>query len=122
MKNKIKIEDIGFWMDGGTITLKMKKEDSIFYEVELVQKVILEKSRGEIEYKLFPGSLILNNKAVDIRSELEKELLSEIRIAEFGTKIAEKERVSLKKIISEAIDFVESEDYITIAKKVGRIK
>ncbi|MDX6181813.1 hypothetical protein SGQ44_05265 [Flavobacterium sp. Fl-77] len=122
MKNKITIEDVGFWMDGGTITLKIKKNDSFFYEVEFVQKVFLEKSKREIQYKLFPGSLVLNNKELDIRSAVEKEILSEVKTAEFGIKIAESEKNSLSRIILEAVDFVESEEYITVAKKVGRIK
>jgi hypothetical protein len=122
MNNKIIIEDVGFWMDGGTITLKIKKENSIFYKVEFVQKVILEKSKREIEGGLIPGSLVLNNKEVEIRSAMEKEILSEVKSAEFGTRIAEGEKNSLKTIILEAVDFIESEYYITVARKVGRIK
>nr|WP_315220742.1 hypothetical protein [uncultured Flavobacterium sp.] len=122
MKKKIIIESIGCWMDGGTVTLKMKKEESIFYEVDFLQKALLEKSTREIEYKPIPGSLLINGKEVEIRSALEKEILSEIRVAEFGSKIKEDEKVHLKKMISECIEFVESEDYILVAKKVGRIK
>ncbi|MEO6173988.1 MAG: hypothetical protein ABIP27_02450 [Flavobacterium circumlabens] len=119
---KIIIEDVFFWMDGGTMTLKIKKEESILYEVEFVQKMSLERGKREIENKPIPGSLLLNRKEVEIRSELETEILSEIKAAEFGIKIAEKERDSLREIISEAIKFVESEDYVSVAKRVGRIK
>jgi hypothetical protein len=122
MKNKIIIEDIYCWMDGGTVTLKIKKDESIFYEVEFVQKAFLEKSKRASYNPLIPGSLLLNKIEVEIRSELEKEILSEIKSAEFGPKIAERENDLLKRIISESIEFVESEDYITVAKKVGRIK
>jgi hypothetical protein len=118
---EIVIEEVWFWMDGGTITLKMKKDDSVFYEVEFVQKVSLEKSRRDY-VRATPGSLRFDGKDVEIRSELERKLLLEIKIAEFGPKISEKERDSFKRTILEAIDFVESEDYITVARKVGRIR
>jgi hypothetical protein len=119
MKKNIIIENVGFCMDGGTLVLEMKKDQSTFYEVQFVQKVIFS-SRALMEQ--LPGSLVLNARAVEMRSELEKEILSEIKSADFGTKISEKERDSLKQIISEHIDFVESEDYLKVAKKVGRIK
>jgi hypothetical protein len=118
---EVVIEEVLFWMDGGTITLKMKKDNSDFYEVEFVQKVLLEKSRRDY-VRATPGSLRFDGKDVEIRSELERKLLLEIKVAEFGPNISKKERDSVKKIILEAIDFVESEDYITVARKVGRIK
>ncbi|MCP2026148.1 hypothetical protein L1276_001288 [Flavobacterium sp. HSC-32F16] len=118
---EIVIEEVLFWMDGGTITLKMKKDNSVFYEVEFVQKMLLEKSTKDY-VKPTPGSLRFDGKDVDIRSELEKKLLLEIKIAEFGPDISKKERDSFKRVILEAIDFVESEDYIAVAQKVGRIK
>ncbi|MDQ6469259.1 hypothetical protein RB619_01300 [Flavobacterium sp. LHD-80] len=122
MEKEIIIENVGVWMDGGTVTLKMKKDNSIFYEIDFVQKVILEKSKRQIENSLVPGSLLLNRKEVEIRSSLEKEILSEIKAAKFGTNISQSEIDALNRIILEAINFVESEDYITVARKVGRIK
>jgi len=119
---EIVIEEVLFWMDGGTMTLKMKKNDSIIYEVEFVQKMILEKPERSIGNYLIPGSLLLNGKEVEIRSELEREILLEIKVAEFGVNIVKNERDPLKKIILDAIDFVQSEDYITVATRVGRIK
>ena len=118
MKKIVIIEDVHCWMDGGTITLKMKKNESLFYDVEFVQKVSLTNR----EKSPLPGSLLLNNKEIEIRSELETAILSEIKVAEFGAKILESEKELLKKIISEAVEFVESEEYIKVAKKVGRIK
>ncbi|KAF2508342.1 hypothetical protein EYY60_14525 [Flavobacterium zhairuonense] len=108
-------------MDGGTISLKIRKGESIFFEVKFVQKVILEYKR-KVDHMLIPGSLILNDKEVEIRSKLEKDLLLEIKNAKFGAKIADDKKDSLRKIILDAVDFVESDDYITIAKKVGRIQ
>lgn len=122
MEKEIIIENVGVWMDGGTVTLKIKKDNSIFYEIDFVQKVILDKGKREIENNLIPGSLLLNRKEVEIRSLLEKEILSEIKVAKFGTKISESEKDSLNRIILEAIKFVESEDYLIVAQKVGRIK
>jgi hypothetical protein len=98
---------------------KNKKRRVNFYEIEFVQKVVFS-SRAVMER--FPGSLILNKKEVEIRSELERQILSEIRIAEIRMQLEESERESLKKMILESIEFVESEDYIKVAKKVGRIK
>lgn len=118
MKKTVIIEEVHCWMDGGSITLKMKKNESLFYDVEFVQKVFLT-NQGKSSS---PGSLLLNNKEIEIRSELETEILSEIKIAEFGSKILASEKELLKKAISEAIEFTESEDYIKVAKKVGRIK
>jgi hypothetical protein len=118
MKKNVIIEDVLCWMDGGTVTLKIKKNEALFYEVEFVQKISLS-NREKLR---LPGSLLLNKKEVEIRSKLEKEILSEIKIAQFGTKILESEKDLLKKIISEAIEFVESENYIKVAKIVGRIK
>ena len=122
MEKEIIIENVGVWMDGGTVTLKIKKDNSIFYEIDFVQKVILDKGKREIENSLIPGSLLLNGREVEIRSLLEKEILSEIKVAKFGTKISESEKDSLNRIILEAIKFVESEDYLIVAQKVGRIK
>ena len=118
MKNDVKIEEVICWMDGGTITLKMKKNESLKYEVEFVQKVSLT----NLTKLPLPGSFLLNRKEIEIRSELEKEILSEIKNAKFGAKIIESEKDLLKKIITESVEFVESENYINIAKKVGRIK
>lgn len=118
MKKIVIIEDVHCWMDGGTITLKMKKNESLLYDVEFVQKVSLT-NREKLP---LPGSLLLNNEEVEIRSALETEILSEVKVAEFGVKIVAKEKELLKKIISEAVEFIESEDYIEVAKKVGRIK
>jgi hypothetical protein len=122
VEKEIIIETVGVWMDGGTVTLKIKKDNSIFHEIDFVQKVILDNGKREIENSLIPGSLLLNRKEVGIRSLLEKEILSEIKIAKFGTKISESEKDSLNRIILEAIKFVESEDYLIVAQKVGRIK
>ena len=45
MKKIVIIEDVHCWMDGGTITLKMKENESLFYDVEFVQKVSLTKAQ-----------------------------------------------------------------------------
>ncbi|TDW52462.1 hypothetical protein EV144_1011152 [Flavobacterium sp. 270] len=55
---EIIIEEVMFWMDGGTITLRMTKEESILYEVEFVQKMSLEKGIRDPEDKPIPGSLL----------------------------------------------------------------
>jgi hypothetical protein len=114
---QIIIEDVLCWMDGGSVTLKMNENETDIFEVEFVQKVSL------INRENFPkpGSLLLDGKEVEIRSSLESEIISKIKMADFGPKIIESEKDLLKKIIAESIEFVESENYIEIAKKVGRI-
>ena len=118
MKNDVKIEEVICWMDGGSVTLKMKKNESLKYEVEFIQKASLT----NLTKLPLPGSFLLNRREIEIRSELEKEILLEIKNAKFGAKIIESEKDLLKKIITESVEFVESENYINIAKKVGRIK
>ncbi|WP_264544153.1 hypothetical protein [Flavobacterium sp. N1846] len=63
-----------------------------------------------------PGSLILNVKEVEIRSDLENEILSKLKSARFSTKIIDNEKQILHKIIQESISFIESDNYIEIAK------
>ncbi|MBI3233384.1 MAG: hypothetical protein HYZ42_04980 [Bacteroidetes bacterium] len=111
------IEDLHYLKDNGTITLKIKVNNSIFIEVEFIQKSILNDS---IQLT-FPGSLLLNGKEVGIRSALENELLSMIKVAVFSSKILEAKKEQFKKLISDAINFVESEDYIKVAQQVGRM-
>jgi hypothetical protein len=111
------IEDVQCWMDGGSVTLKMSYNETDFFEVEFVQKVSLINRENFSK----PGSLLLDGKEVEIRSSLESEIISKIKMAVFGPKIIESEKDLLKKIISESLEFVESENYIEIAKKMERI-
>ena len=111
------IEEVDCWMDGGSVTLKVNENELSFYDVEFVQKVYLKHTENCPK----PGSLLLNGKEVDIRSELEQELLAKLKVAVLGSRIREREKELSKMIISEAIAFVESNDYIEVAKKLGRI-
>lgn len=116
MENIVIIEEVLCWMDGGTVTLKLRKDD-LFFDVEFVQKAFINRKKIPL-----PGSLLLNEAEVEIRSKSEKEILLEVKKAKFGPKIRDGEKELLKKMIFDAIDFVESNDYLKIAQKVGRIK
>ena len=116
-KGKLTIEDIHAWMDGGSVTLVTKDADSNNFEIEFVQKVFLDKRNG-LHY---PGSLLLDKNEVEIRSALESKILSAVKDSGWGSKIIEKEKGLLRQMISECIDFVTSDKYIEVARKVGRI-
>ncbi|QNF34422.1 hypothetical protein HUW51_17455 [Adhaeribacter swui] len=112
IKDKLTIVDVSCWMDGGTITLIMQDQNSQTCEIEFVQKVALKRYENHPR----PGSLLINRKEVEVRSELEKEILIAVQQAEWGTAIIEEEKDSLKMIIEDCIDFVKSERYIELAQ------
>jgi len=45
MKKQIIIENIGVCMDGGTLVLKIKKEESIFMKLNLYKKLFFQVER-----------------------------------------------------------------------------
>ncbi|WP_066833628.1 hypothetical protein [Rufibacter ruber] len=112
IKEKLTIEDVHLWMDGGTVTLVMQDQNSQTYEIEFVQNVSLKR----YENLPRPGSLLLNRKEVEVRSKLEKEIVNAVQQAEWGTGIREEEKESLKMIIGDCINFIKSERYIELAK------
>jgi len=113
-KGKPILTDIISFMDGGSVILQLKDSESLVkIEIRFMQAMILEKN----PYSNYcSGSLILDNKEVPIRSSLEKAILSTLKTIDLGF------RTNLEKsIINEKIAFVESDDYLVTAKKVGRI-
>jgi hypothetical protein len=116
-KGQLTIEDVHAWMDGGTVTLITKDAESNNFEIEFVQKVVFEDQYDSPK----PGSLLLDKKEVEIRSELESKIITGVKNADWGTKIIESEKPLLGQMISECIEFVISVKYIEVAKKVGRI-
>jgi hypothetical protein len=74
------IEDIQLWMDGGTVTLITRDNGLNNYEIEFVQKAFLKK----YDNLPYPGSLLLDKKEIEIRSELESKIISAIKSADWG--------------------------------------
>ena len=104
-------------MDGGSVTLLTRDMEGRSFEIGLVQKVVLEK-RDSLPY---PGSLLLDKKEIEIRSELESRIISAIKGAEWGKKIIEKKKGLLRQMIDDCVDFIVSDKYIEVSRQVGRV-
>jgi len=101
------IDSLLVWMDGGTVTLFATDDKLNKFKIEFTQKVFLKKRKGNFR----PGSLILNEKEVEVRSRLEKEIIKAIEEANLSTRIDELD----KSIIEDCIKFILSEDYAKMA-------
>ena len=117
-EGQLTIEEVYTWMDGGSVTLDTINECETTFSIEFVQKVSLQKH----DYAPSPGSLLLNRNEIAIRSEIESKILLAVKQAVWGQKIVEAEKQLLSRIISECIEFVTSDAYLEVAKKVNRIK
>lgn len=100
------------WMDGGTITLIANDDKLNNFKIEFTQNAFLKKREG----KFRPGSLVLNEKEVEVRSRLEKEIITAIKEANLSAKIDELD----KSIIEDCIKFVLSEDYVKMAIRFSK--
>lgn len=116
-KGQLTIEDIYIWMDGGTITVIASDMENNKYEIEFVQKVILKKYNNHP----IPGSLLLNRQVIETRSEIETRIISSIKNAEWGHQIKKNEKKLYKQMLSECINFIVSDNYLDLARKMGRI-
>ncbi len=112
----ILINELAAWMDGGTITFYCETKDSKGLEVEIVQRAQLMKRDSQ----RFPGSIYLNGILVGIRSSLEEKILIGLKRARFNEKCNETDID--KKNLKNSIDFIHSDEFIKIARIVGRIK
>jgi hypothetical protein len=117
-KGRLVIYDYASWMDGGTLTLKTRDQDLSEFEIEFVQKTILIKQPD----LPFPGSLLLNKEEVEIRSVLETQILIALRAVDTSPKIPQTDKMLLNKMISDCLEFITSDSYIEVAKKIGRVK
>lgn len=111
------IEDVRTWMDGGTVTLLTRDTKFKNFEIEFVQKAFLEKR----DHLPNPESLLLDKEEIEVRSELETEIISAIKSANWGREIIEKEKVLLRQMINDCVDFITSDKYIEVSKQVGRV-
>lgn len=114
---QLTIEDIILWMDGGSVTLITRDSESESFKIEFVQKVVLKKQEG----LPYPGSLLLNENEIEIRSGLETKILAAIKNAIWGPKLVDSKNKLLKQVVNEYLEFVTSDNYIKIAKQVGRM-
>ena len=104
------ITDLYAWMDGGTVTVQLTTVNETSVEIEFVQKVFLDIS----ERNPHPGRLLLNKQVVDLRSELETQILTILKQADFG--VHSKSARDFKDCLEEAIDFIESDAYVRLVK------
>ncbi len=98
--------------------MDVKDEEGNAFSIEFVQKVFLQKE----DYAACPGSLLLNKNEIEIRSQMESKILSSVQQAVWGPAIAEAEKPLLSKIVGECVEFVISDAYLEVAKKLDRIK
>ena len=123
---RIVLKQVLLWMDGGSATLYLVDENATEFTVEFCQTMILEKH----SYTNVPGSFLLNKTEIPIRSDEEQTILTALKKLQFSTELlAEEQRASkqlpgsptYREIIDERIAFVESNDYLIIAKEMGRL-
>jgi hypothetical protein len=113
-KGHLIIEDVQVWMDGGTVTLITRDKKLNNFEIEFVQRVSLVK----VNNLPYPGSLLLDRIEVEVRSEIESKIIAAVKSADWGQRIVEKEKGLLRQMISECLDFITSDKYIHVSKKL----
>ena len=111
------IIDVYAWMDGGTVTVTLSTIDNTPLEVEFAQKADLKLS----DINPNPGRLLLNRKVVDIRSDLEVKIINVLKSALYSNNPSHDNK-HFRKCLVEAIDFVETNDYVLLAKQTGQKK
>lgn len=105
------IIDVYGWMDGGTVTVKLATIDDTPIEIEFRQKADLRVT----ERNPHPGRLLLNNKVVDIRSDLEAKIITILKNAVYSEDPSH-DTNDFRECLIEAIDFVETDEYVIIGK------
>ena len=119
LKGDIILHELLAWMDGGSITLKLSDSNRLSFEITICQSMALEIHANTGTW--IPGSLLLNNIEVPIRSGSERTLLKALKPIQFSPEIPRKDRPLEREIISSRITFVESEEYLRIASEMGRL-
>ena len=117
------LNQVMLWMDGGSVTLDWTDKNATAFTVEFCQTMFLEKH----SYASIPGSFLLRKIEIPIRSDDEQIILNALRQIQYSPKlIAEEKRLpkqmlTYRTIIDERIAFVASDEYLIIAKKMGRL-
>ena len=120
LEDEIILHELRAWMDGGTISLVLSDSSQISFKVTICQSVALE---IHINTGIWiPGSLLLNNIEVPIRSNDERKLLKALKALQFSPKIPRRSRLLERQLINSRIAFVESKEYLQIASEMGRIQ
>ena len=120
LEGEIILHELRAWMDGGTISLVLSDSSQISFKVTICQSVALE---IHINTGIWiPGSLLLNNIEVPIRSNDERKLLKALKALQFSPKIPRRSRLLERQLINSRIAFVESKEYLQIASEMGRIQ
>jgi hypothetical protein len=105
------------WMDGGSTTLTAKDENGNNFTIEFIQKMFpVVNENGRI-----PGSILINDQLVDIRSTLERSIITALKSARFEEEGYNAPDSPEMQLVWDWIDFTESEDYVAMAKKFNRI-
>lgn len=110
----ISISNFAAWMDGGTLTFNCISKNGNNFEVTLSQYVILDIPKKLNNSIKLPGRIYINDNLVEIRSTLEKNLitaLKEVVLSNGGLLKMEKE------CLIKHISYLESEHYVENASK-----
>jgi len=117
------LNQVALWMDGGSVTLYLTDKYSTEFTVEFCQTMSLKKH----PYLSIPGSFLLNKIEIPIRSPYERIVLNALERLQFSVELLAVEKrkpkqlPTYREIIDERIAFVESNEYLAIAKKMGRL-
>ena len=114
-KGQAIIKDLYAWMDGGTVSVRLASYNSEEIQIDFTQKAFFTNKHEQFP----PGSLILNNYIVGIRSDLERTILNTLKKATFSDEVSYADQL-VKNCLEEAIQFVESEEYLKLHKGIER--
>ena len=112
-ESNVEIDDLGAWMDGGSVTLKCNNTLNQEFEIEFVQSL----SMGYNEGQKIPGRIYLNNVLVEQRSDLEKRIIRSLVNSTF-----KEEGDYDRRILEEKLNYVKSECYISDQSRIEKIK
>lgn len=105
------------WMDGGSTTLTIKDADGNNFIVEFTQRMLPDvNKKGRI-----PGSILINNQLVTVRSPLEYKIITALKSAKFDQEADNAHNSPAMQLLWDWINFTESEDYVAMAKKFSRV-
>ena len=108
------IIDIYAWMDGGSVTVKLATLNNEPFLIEFRQKADMRVT----ESNKYPGRLLLNNILVDIRSDLEANVIAILKKAIYSDNSLH-ETKDFRECLQDAIKFVETNDYILLANQIN---
>ena len=143
---KLTIVEGFYFTDGGSIVLIAEEPDSTRHQITLAQHRFLE----IFDPNLLPGRLYFNHLMVPIRSEMEAKLIALVQVSEivpaeppeqekvesstgdgpvvvvgddlkeYYAKVAEGKEEAIQHLIENLINYVQSREYVRIAKKIEK--